>query len=270
MPFTTIGELRFYIEEVGEGIPVLMIHGFSPDHRLMKGCMEPIFNQKIGYRRIYFDLPGMGKTENYQKISSSDDILEAVLNLIEHHIPNEPFLIVGESFGGYLARGVIEKLNHRILGAAFICPLIKPNHKERELPPHEVIEADYEFLDSLNSEEREDFYNNNVVLNASVWERYQKEIVAGVKLANIPFLNKLQKQYPLKTLIDTRPFRMPSIFILGKQDSVVGFKDAMKLDDIYTHASFAILDKAGHNLQIEQPYLFSCLIEEWLTRTSRI
>lgn len=157
MPFTTIGEIKFYTEEIGEGVPIVMIHGFSPDHRLMKGCMEPIFNEKTGYRRIYFDLPGMGRTENYHNILSSDDVLEAVIHLIEHHIPNEPFLIAGESFGGYLARGVIEKLSHRILGVAFICPLIKPNHKEREVPPHEVKEVDYEFLDTLNREEREDF-----------------------------------------------------------------------------------------------------------------
>lgn len=106
MPFTTIGEIKFYTEEIGEGIPIVMIHGLSPDHRLMKGCMEPIFNEKTGYRRIYFDLPGMGRTENYHNILSSDDVLEAVIHLIEHHIPNEPFLIAGESFGGYLARGV--------------------------------------------------------------------------------------------------------------------------------------------------------------------
>lgn len=270
MAFTKVRNASFYVEEVGEGIPILMVHGFSPDHRLMKGCLEPIFKKKIGYRRIYFDLPGMGKTENYQSIASSDQVLDAILKLIEKQIPNEPFLIVGESFGGYLARGIIEKLGHRILGAAFICPLIKPNHKEREVPRHEVIEADFEFLKSLNIEEREDFYNNNVVLNATVWERYQSEIVAGVKLANMPFLEKLQEQYTLKSPIDTRPFNQPSVFILGRQDSVVGFKDAMALDEIYTHASFAILDKAGHNLQIEQPYLFSNLIEEWLIRINRI
>lgn len=26
----------------GEGTPVLALHGWSPDHRLMTGCLEPV------------------------------------------------------------------------------------------------------------------------------------------------------------------------------------------------------------------------------------
>ena len=57
--FCDLGKARVYYESYGEGVPVLMIHGFYPDHRLMKGCMEPIFSSRPGWRRIYFDLPGM-------------------------------------------------------------------------------------------------------------------------------------------------------------------------------------------------------------------
>jgi pimeloyl-ACP methyl ester carboxylesterase len=42
MPFCKVGQMNIYYEDIGEGIPVLMIHGFTPDHRLMKGCMEPV------------------------------------------------------------------------------------------------------------------------------------------------------------------------------------------------------------------------------------
>jgi pimeloyl-ACP methyl ester carboxylesterase len=38
-----IRDVTIYYEIFGSGSPILMIHGWSPDHRLMKGCMEPIF-----------------------------------------------------------------------------------------------------------------------------------------------------------------------------------------------------------------------------------
>lgn len=37
------------------------------DHRLMSGCMEPIFTKREGWRRIYIDLPGMGVTKTMTK-----------------------------------------------------------------------------------------------------------------------------------------------------------------------------------------------------------
>lgn len=55
-----------------------------------------------------------------------------------------------------------------------------------------------------------------------------------------------------------------------KQDSSVGYKDAINIMDCYPRGSFAILDIAGHNLQIEQPQLFSSLVNEWLDRTEEI
>lgn len=43
-------------EVCGEGKPIVAIHGWSVDHRLMLGCMEPVFANKPGYKRIYLDL----------------------------------------------------------------------------------------------------------------------------------------------------------------------------------------------------------------------
>jgi pimeloyl-ACP methyl ester carboxylesterase len=60
MPYCKVSKAELYYEEFGAGKPIIMIHGYSPDHRLMTGCMEPIFNTREGWRRIYIDLPGMG------------------------------------------------------------------------------------------------------------------------------------------------------------------------------------------------------------------
>jgi pimeloyl-ACP methyl ester carboxylesterase len=49
---------------------------------------------------------------------------------------------------------------------------------------------------------------------------------------------------------------------------VTGFEDQYVLLPHYPRATFAVLDVAGHNLQIEQPELFAALIREWLRRVS--
>ena len=56
------------------------------------------------------------------------------------------------------------------------------------------------------------------------------------------------------------------LFLLGRQDSVVGYRDAWKIIENYPRATFAILDRAGHILQIEQEELFNSLTNDWLDR----
>ncbi|WP_429711247.1 alpha/beta fold hydrolase [Bacillus rhizoplanae] len=263
-----IGDVKVHYEVYGSGKPIIMLHGFSPDHRLMLGCMEPVFVQKEGWKRIYIDLPGMGQTKGHESIQNSDGMLDLVIKFIDTIIPDEPFLIAGESYGGYITRGVISKRKDKVDGAAFICPLIIPDINKRQLPLHTVIYRDEKFLSQLSTEERENFSLKFVALNENNWQRYLEEIISGIKIADEAFLTKIMEQYAFSFNVDSQLslYEKPSLFLLGKQDSVTGYKDAWKILDKFPRATFAVLDKAGHNLQIEQDVLFHSLINEWLNR----
>lgn len=266
MTYCKVKQAEIYYEDLGEGQPIIMIHGFSPDHRLMSGCMEPIFTKRKGWRRIYIDLPGMGLTKQYDEINSSNEMLNAVIEFIETVIPNQEYLIVGESYGGYLTRGLIEKHKERILGAAFICPVIIPSAENRIVENHKIIRTDENFIRNLSKEELEDFKHAQVVLDEYNWLRYNNEILSGCNIADEEFLNKVKNQYAFSFEVDQSDFNKPSLFLLGRQDSIVGYKDAFDIIDKYPRGTFAVLDIAGHNLQIEQPQLFSSLVNEWLDR----
>ncbi|MBG9453874.1 2-hydroxy-6-oxo-6-phenylhexa-2,4-dienoate hydrolase [Lysinibacillus sphaericus] len=266
MSFCKVSKANIYYEVIGTGTPIVMLHGYSPDHRLMKGCMEPVFAEREGWKRIYIDLPGMGKTTDYEKINNSDEMLEAVVELIHSLIPNESYLLVGESYGGYLVRGIMREYHEQILGAAFICPLIIPDKEGRTVPKQSIVLSDKKFLSTITKEELEDFSSHLVVLDQYNCQRYTNEVLAGCKIANIEFLEKVQNSYDFSFAVDELTFDKPSLFLLGKQDSIVGYKDAFAFLDKYPRATFSILDKAGHNLQIEQAYLFNSLMYEWLDR----
>lgn len=268
MPECLANDVRIHYEMIGEGKPVIMIHGFSPDSRLMIGCMEPLFKNGKGYRRIYFDLPGMGRTKDYQNIGGSNDMLETVLAFIDLIIPNQSFLIAGESYGGYLAQAIIERRKEQVDGAAFICPVIVPESEKRSLPEHAVIYRDKHFFEKLSDEEKDDFSSMGVVLDEHVWERYKKEILSGCNCADDGFLAKIKQHYRLTLNTEHLLFEKPSLFLLGRQDAVVGYKDALEIIEHYPRATFAVLDRAGHNLQIEQEGLFNVLVNEWLDRVS--
>lgn len=255
-------------EIYGEGYPVLMIHGWTVDHRIMKGCMEPIFETRPNYKRIYFDLPGMGKTKGEDWIQGSDDFLKIIIEFVEKIIPTESFIVVGGSYGSYLARGLIKKKQRLIDGVLFLVPLILPDEKQRDLPEPVVLVKDENLVAKLSPFEMEVLESVATVINPKVWERGGEEAESGVKIADMPFLEKLRENYAFSFDVDllNDKFTKPALFLLGRQDSSVGYRDAWKIIENYPRATFAILDTAGHVLQIEQEELFNALTNDWLDR----
>lgn len=261
--------ITFNYEESGQGKPMLILHGNGPDHRMMMGCMEPLFTGQDRYRRIYVDLPGMGESPAADWISSSDDMLRAVSMMIEVLIPGERFVLVGQSYGGYLARGLLREYAGLIDGLFLLCPCVIAESAGREIPPHEVMYRDEQLLGELNAGEREEFTSITVVQSRPVWKRYKEEIMSGLQFADEAFMERIRADggYSFSFDPDTlKPFDKPSLILTGRQDSMTGYKDPWRLLDNYPHASYAALDRAGHNLHLEQDELMAAMIREWLNR----
>jgi pimeloyl-ACP methyl ester carboxylesterase len=60
------------------------------------------------------------------------------------------------------------------------------------------------------------------------------------------------------------PCRLPTLIIAAKQDTEVGYKDQFDLMRIYPNSTYCAIERAGHNLQIEQPELFENTVRSWL------
>lgn len=249
-----------------------MLHGFSTDHRLLLGCMEPILSHRNGWRRIYPDLPGMGMSRSQPIIENSDQMLDFLAEFIEAVAPGEHFVLAGQSYGGYLARGITYRMSNRMDGLLLICPLIFPDYTKRVLPQHVTIVKDTNLISSLTPEEAGNFEAIAVVQTREIWERYRDEVLAGVRIADQVSLTRLLGHFAFSFDVDrvSRPFEKPSLIIVGRQDSAVGYRDAWSILDNYPRCTFAILDSAGHNLQIEQEDPVHALVNEWLERVERV
>jgi pimeloyl-ACP methyl ester carboxylesterase len=264
----TVHDVPIYYKSYGTGTPVILLHGYGSDHRLMTGCMEPVFALRPGWRRIYLDLPGMGKTPGREHIQSTDDMLDVVSSFIDAVIPGQPFLIVGESYGGYLARGIVLRKFEQVTGMALICPGIIVERSRRDVPPRTVLVENPQLLATLDPTDAEEFGLLAVVQNEDNWQRFRDEILSGARVADKAFLEKIKQRCEYSFDVDRlpQPFSKPVVFLLGRQDSMVGYRDAWHILENYPRATFAVLDRAGHNLHIEQMQLFDSLMSEWLDR----
>ncbi|MCN9244307.1 alpha/beta hydrolase [Streptomyces sp. RY43-2] len=262
--------MTLHFVEKGAGRPVLALHGWTPDHRLMLGCMEPVFARREGYRRLYPDLPAMGKSPAPPSMASSDDMLRAVEEFVDRTIGGEPFLLVGESYGGYLARALARSRAEQVLGLALICPLadaVEP--PERRVPAHQVLRSEPGLLDSLDPQVAEEFDEVTVVQTSDTARRFREEILSGLDAADTEAMARIRQRWQLtEGPEDGEPFQRPTLIVTGRQDSSVGYLDQFELLPHYPRASFATLDMAGHNLQIEQVELFDALMLDWVDRVA--
>jgi pimeloyl-ACP methyl ester carboxylesterase len=259
-----------HYESRGSGQPLVMIHGFTLDRRSLLGCMEPVFAGRSGWRRIYLDLPGMGRTPGSGAIASSDDMLDVVLRFIDAVIPGERFSVVGQSYGGYLARGVLARKAASIDGMALICPVVVAERARRDLPRHSVIARDEALLASLSSADINAFTPAFVVQNRLTWQRFREELLPAIRRADQSFLEAIAHRYVLSFDPDalSEPFQRPVLVLTGRQDSEVGYRDQWKMSENFPRLTFAMLDRAGHGLAIEQSGLLTRLAQEWLDRVA--
>ncbi len=266
----SLGEATLQYEIVGSGRPLLMIHGYSLDRRMMKACMEPVFARRTDeWQRIYVDLPGMGGSRAPARLASSDWVLETLLALIDAALPGRRFALMGESYGGYLVRGIVSKRAASVDGLLLLCPMIVPQRQQRERPTFRLMARDEEFHATIPHELRRRFEVEMAVQTRRTWARYSEEILPALAAGDPLFLRKLHgARYGFSFEVDAlqAPFEKPALVLLGRQDDVVGYRDAWRLIESYPRASFVVLDRAGHCLQIEQEDLFASLAGEWLDR----
>ena len=105
----------------------------------------------------------------------------------------------------------------------------------------------------------------NVVLTKEVWERYKKYLLPALNIADWDFLNNvLEGSFSFDPDDLKEPCQIPVLIITGKQDTEVGYKDQFDLMRIYPNSTYCAIDRAGHNLQIEQPELFENTVKSWL------
>jgi pimeloyl-ACP methyl ester carboxylesterase len=255
---TQAGAVAVHYVEHGDGRPVVVLHGAGVDHREAEACFEPVFRGVGGYRRIYPDLPGMGRTVASPGLRSAEDVLHTLLEFAEKTADGTAYLLVGHSAGAYYAQAMAAREPGQVAGLALVCPLLPG---ARDVPDRRVVVGSGELGD-------DDFRSYFVVHSAEVLERYERYVQPAAALVDQVALERIGERWELP--LDHRPaYAGPTLLVAGRLDSTVGYAAAVELLGHYPHASLAVVDDAGHALPHEQPGLLRELVAEWLVRVER-
>ena len=253
-----MGEVAVDYVEHGAGRPVLVLHGAGVDHREAEACFEPVFDGVAGLRRIYPDLPGMGRTVAPDGLRSAEDVLNTLLEFAKEVTSRTAHLLIGHSAGAYYAQAMAARVPVQVAGLTLVCPLLPGL---RNVPGHRAVVGSGEIGD-------DDFRGYFVIQTPEMLERYERHVAPAAALVDHAALERFGERWELAP--DRGPaYAGPTLIVAGRLDSTVGYATAMDLVDHYPHASLAVVDDAGHALPHEQPALLRALVGEWLARVER-
>jgi pimeloyl-ACP methyl ester carboxylesterase len=256
-----LGDLAIFYETYGTGRPIVMLPGRPSDHHIMERFMEPLFTQRDGWLRLYPDLPGTGLTPSADRLATHDQMLEAVLAFIDTVIPGQRFVLAGYSYGGYLARGLASRRTALIDGLMLCAPQVKADPTQAHLPPRTTLVEDPALVAELGP------VADLIVVQSPTVVEAVREVLAEIQLADHSHQARLEAAGPSSfEVAPPVPFGGPALIITARQDQLCGYRDAWDLLDNYPRATFAVLDRAGHLVNIEQDELCRALMGEWLDR----
>jgi len=209
-------------------------------------------------------------------------LLEWVVQFIDDETRGAPFAIAGMSVGGQLARGVVERMPERVLGLLLRAPrLIASGPSGASMTRRARFRA---IAISGTSSSTEITLvpgcpSASTSRTASVTLRGRRQR----KRAKVDVLEQIETEgnYELDPL-PLKVFERPSLIIVGRQDSRVGFLEALETGEEvraeigiamhaqYPRATIVALDRAGHALPVGSTDLFHALVRDWLDRVEEV
>lgn len=266
------------VRSIGQGFPVLIIHGWTMSGVVEAHDFEPIFTDEktSRYRRIYVDLPGMGASPA-GSIKDLDSILARVANFVEQHIlpSTSHFLLVGTSCGAYLARALAYRYASAIDGLLLRVPVIEPVTSKRDIDhPFMPAISDPSLLSSLSDADSENLGDIPVQTPAyidTLRRKFEATVLPAIAASDASTLGPIRNDPHLYNLTAAMhspetPFFKPTLILTGRQDADVGYRDAWPLVACYPRATFVVLDRANHGLPVDETALFGALVCNWLWR----
>jgi pimeloyl-ACP methyl ester carboxylesterase len=108
--------------------------------------------------------------------------------------------------------------------------------------------------------------NQSTIDRLRTWQPY----IPSFALDDMNFGSRLQSLFSFDVDKLPKPCDKPTLILSARQDHIVGFRDPWHIIENFPHATFAVVDQAGHAIAaLEQFKLCQALLNDWLDRVEK-
>ena len=239
---------------------VILLHGLAQNLTVWS---EITLKMLHSYRVISIDLPGHGFTSMY-----SEDVLtmEFISECIKEVVLNagvRDFVIVGHSWGGYVALAYAQKYPQSVKGIGLLHSHALPDNedtiKRREQECEEILDncPNYilRFIPGLFGKKQSVNLSKKInTLKENCLNIKPKALVAAERgimrrSSSVPFLSR---------------FERPVMFVYGKDDNRIPLEWGLTMASLPQHSQLLLLDNVAHMAHLEAPNIVTCWLQSFI------
>lgn len=242
---TTVAVGAVVAEVVGDGFPVVMIHGLGGTSNMF----EPQMRALAGYRVMRVDLPGSGRSPRPVEPLSIEAMAAAVMRAAEA-VGVKRAHFVGHSMGTMVVQRIAVELPELVASLTLFGALAEPAEATRQ-----GLQARARLARSGGMSDIAD----QIVANA-ISAHTREHSPAAVAFVREQITRQDAESYAMTcealaraVAVDPRRIAAPTLLVTGDADTVNPPGVAQALADKIKGAVFSSLDRCGHWATVEAP-----------------
>jgi len=243
MASVSINGIRLSYERYGQGIPLVLLHGYPLDHSLWD-LLAPRLENKFDL--IMPDLRGFGETPAAEKnlaISDYASDLAGLLNQLNIH----QAAVAGHSMGGYVALAFARAYPERLLGLGLVSSQALADTPDGKAGRYKKAQA------ILSSGVREEAEAMSAKLSARPeLQAWSKQLILRQSPAGMAGALRAMAERPDSTGL-LAGFSSPLVLVHGLADALIQIERARSIKAAAPGAQLIEILAAGHLPMMEAP-----------------
>jgi len=254
-----VGGQGVYAEIVGQGEPVVLLHGFAASSYSWREVIPELARH---YRVIAPDLNGFGLTDRPEDVESytRDGQVALVLRLLDS-LGIETAHFVGHSYGGAVTMALVAEHPERVRSMTLVdaaAPEYPMKRRKWLLSMRPVSWLWIRGLALRKSFVRHAFdhaYHDEALITDETLEAYRDRLrVKGMVRAYRKMTKPLSKADAVR--VEYADLHVPALVVWGADDRLVSVKKGRTYAGLLPDYRFVTIDDCGHSPMEEQPRAF--------------
>lgn len=225
----------------GKGKAVVFLHGFLEDKSIWDSCVEQLANSTT--RVITIDLLGHGATDCLSYVHTMEEMAEAVEAVLKHLKIRKAYF-VGHSLGGYVSLAYAENNPDNLKGLCMFHSSARADSADKKKDRDRAIQVVKKNKNLFINEAIPNLFNTNYKPFEIEISQIKKIALATSKQAVVAALEGMKIRLDREIILNFAPY--PVLYIIGKHDNILPYKDLIKQARLPELGSYVLFENVGH------------------------